>query len=75
MSEKLKSYRIIATIKDESQESGKKWVKYHSPDLLSFQLFLDKEYPEWLWFNVYDGKGVQIANYTKNKRATCKRVP
>jgi hypothetical protein len=68
------SYKVIAVIPDSSQESGRRGLRYNTPDLLSFQRFLDTKFPEWLWFNVFNKEGVQIANYTKNKRATSRRV-
>jgi hypothetical protein len=57
------------------------WVKvndketksWHTPDLLDFQKFLDREYPDWRFYNVYI-KDQQIASFTKNKRATAKKV-
>lgn len=63
------------------QTTYKCWVKvndkdtrtYHTPDLLDFQKFLDRDYPEWRFYNVYI-KEQQIASFTKNNRATAKRV-
>ena len=57
------------------------WVKvndketksWHTPDLLDFQKFLDRDYPDWRFYNVYI-KEQQIASFTKNNRATAKRV-
>lgn len=58
------------------------WVKvnstdtkeWHTPDLLDFQKFLDRDYPDWRFYNVRVND-VQVASYTKNNRATSKRVP
>jgi hypothetical protein len=73
--EKNSSYKAIVVIPDNSEEGGRRGLRYNTPDLLDFQRFLDKQYPEWLWFNVFDKEGNQIANYTKNKRALTRRVP
>jgi hypothetical protein len=53
-----------------NEQETKTW---HTPDLLDFQKFLDRDYPEWRFFNVYI-KEQQIASFTKNNRATAKRV-
>lgn len=33
-----------------------RFFTYHSNDLLSTTAFIDKQYPNWVWFKVYDGK-------------------
>lgn len=64
-----KKYRVI--IKADRD----KFVKYRCSDLLSLVRFLDRQWPLWRWFNVYDKQtGDQIANYTKHKRPTSKQV-
>ena len=68
---KIESYTCIAVVPDGKERKG---LKYHTPDLLDFQRFLDRTHANWLWFNVFDKAGVQIASYTKNKRAITKRV-
>lgn len=72
--EKNSSYNVIAVVADGEDKKGRKGVRYNTPDLLNFQQFLDNNYPDWLWFNVYDKQGAQIGNFTKNKRATDKRI-
>jgi hypothetical protein len=63
----MKQLRIIVKVNQDS------YHKYHSKNLLSFVKFLDKDYPTWRYFNVYDGNTErQIANYTKNNRPTTK---
>lgn len=69
--EKNNSYTCIAVVPEGRERKG---LKYHTPDLLDFQRFLDRTHANWLWFNVYNKEGVQIASYTKNKRAIAKRV-
>ncbi len=57
------------------------WVKvndtdtksWHTPDLLDFQKFLNRVYPDWRFYNVYV-KEKQVASYTKNNPATSKKV-
>jgi len=52
-----------------------KIVKYHVNNLLSFVQFLDSNFKNWTWFNVYDSKTrKQITSYTKNNRPTTKTV-
>lgn len=67
-----KKYKVIAKVDSE------KFVKYNVNDLLKFSLFLDNNFPEWRWFNVYDyvkdSSGGQIGSFTKNKRPTGKFI-
>lgn len=64
-----KLYVIIAKVDND------KFVKYRCSDLVSLTLFLDKEYPGWRWFNVFDKKSKeQIANFTTNNRPLKKRI-
>lgn len=62
----MKKYKVIAKVGND------KFVKYNVNNLLLFSRFLDKDFPDWRYFNVYaytkDGSGNQIANYTKNRR-------
>lgn len=48
------------------------FVKYqYVNNLVSFARFLDKQFPEWCYMNVYDRESKeQIASYTKYKRPT-----
>lgn len=58
-----KLYRVIAKVDDD------KFVKYHVNNLVSFCSFLDKNFPGWRWFNVFDKKtGVQVGNFTTKSR-------
>jgi hypothetical protein len=61
-----KKYKVIAKVETE------KFVKYNVNNLLLFTSFLDKNFPNWRWFNVYeyrkDDSGTQLANFTKNNR-------
>jgi len=59
------------------------WVKtdkydhkqWHTSDLLNLQLFLDKDYPEWCYFNVYDRESNNnLGSFTKFKRASSKTI-
>lgn len=65
------SYTLIAKVKENNSI---KFVKYHSPDLISFQRFLDNKFEDWYFFNVYNKEEVQIESFTKNRRATAKRI-
>lgn len=63
-----KKYRVIAKIGNNIDGSAK-CIKYNVNNLVRFALFLDKEFPDWRWFNVYDKEtGNQIDSYTKNRR-------
>ena len=67
------SYKVIAKIKEKGS-SETKFVKYNTPDLISFQRFLDNNFDDWYYFNVYNQERQQIGNFTKNNRATSKRI-
>ena len=61
-----KKYKVIAKVDNE------RFVKYNVNNLLLFTQFLDKNFPNWRWFNVYnytknDG-GEQIGNFTNKNR-------
>lgn len=52
-----------------------KFVKYHVNDLLKFTSFIDKNFPSWRFFNVYDKKTKQqIANFTSKNRPQNKTI-
>lgn len=61
-----KKYKVIAKVETD------KFVKYNVNNLLLFTSFLDKNFPTWRWFNVYeykkDDSGLQIANFTNKNR-------
>lgn len=48
------------------------FIKYRSvTNLLKFVQFLDREYPDWRFFNVYSKKTkIELGRFTKNKRPT-----
>jgi hypothetical protein len=62
----MKKYKVIAKIGSD------KFVKYNVNNLLLFAKFLDKEFQDWRWFNVFayqkDSQGIQLASFTKNNR-------
>jgi hypothetical protein len=63
-----KKYKVIAKVENE------KFVKYNVNNLLKFVEFLDTNFVDWRWFNVYNyvpgGKGMQLANFTTKSRPT-----
>lgn len=65
-------YRVIAKLQNTVPGSNDICGKWSVSNLLLFTAFLDKNHPQWCWFNVYEyvkgGKGKQLANFTKNKR-------
>ncbi len=49
--------------------------KYHVNNLIKFTQFLDKTYPGWRWFNVFDQKTKnQIGNFTNHNRPTSAKI-
>lgn len=65
-----KTYQVIVKV-------GKnKFVKYRVNNLIAFTKFIDKQYKDWRWFNVYDKKTkAQIASYTKYNKPLLKNTP
>lgn len=59
-----KQYSCIVKVDAE------RFVKYRTVNnLLKFTLFLDTNFPEWRYYNVYDKETKQqINSFTKNKR-------
>ena len=68
----IKKYRVIAKVGNE------KFVIYRVNNLILFAKFLDKDFPEWRFFNVYEyikgQKGQQLGNFTKNNRPTSRYI-
>lgn len=66
-----KKYKVIVKISNNPDGTAR-CVKYGVNDLIKFTWFLDSNWAEWKWFNVYlnqgVGKGKQLASYTKSKR-------
>lgn len=63
----MNKYKAIVKV------SNDRFVKYHVDNLLSFTKFLDKNFPDWRFMNIFlDGK--QIANYTNKQRPSTKKV-
>jgi len=62
----MKKYKVIAKVGKE------KFVKYNVNNLVLFTKFLDRQFPDWRYFNVFrytkDSAGEQLASFTKNKR-------
>lgn len=69
MKRKSSLYRVWVKVEDD------KTLTYRSSDLLNFTKFLNKSYPEWRFFNVYDKEsGQQLASFTKHNQPKTKRV-
>jgi hypothetical protein len=69
MKKKSSLYRIWVKIEND------KTITYRSSDLLNFTKFLNKSYPTWRFFNVYDKEtGQQLASFTKSNQPQTKRV-
>lgn len=59
----IKRMKVIAKVGPD------RFVKYNVDNLLSFTKFLDRSYPDWKWFNVFDKRSrEQVSSYTKNHR-------
>lgn len=61
-----KKYRVIVKVEND------KFLKYKVNNLLKFTDFLDNNFPNWRWFNVYqyteNSTGQQIGSFTKFSR-------
>jgi hypothetical protein len=61
-----KKYRVIAKVGND------KFVRYKVNNLILFAAFLDRQFPSWRFFNVYqytkNGDGCQLASYTNRNR-------
>lgn len=65
----MKKYSCIVKVGND------KFVKYRLSDLLKFVEFLDREWSDWRWFNVYDKESkTQLANYTRANRPSRKQI-
>jgi hypothetical protein len=52
-----------------------KIVKYRLSDLMSFTKFLDENWSDWRWFNVYDKESrEQLASFTRHNKPTAKHL-
>lgn len=50
-----------------------KW--WNCTDLKSLVKFLDRDYPQWTWFNVYDKHtGTQLDSYTRHCKPNSKQI-
>jgi hypothetical protein len=62
----IKKYKVIAKVGND------KFVKYSVNNLILFASFLDKNWPDWRYFNVFswtrNDTGQKIASFTKNAR-------
>jgi hypothetical protein len=66
-------YRII--VKVQVPGGDPKFLKYNGVNnLLSFTKFLDDKHSKWLYFNVYDSDGAQVAAFQKGNRPLTKTI-
>lgn len=67
-----KKYRVIVKVSQDQ------FVKYKVNNLLLFTSFLDRSWPQWRWFNVYDYKGEnegqQLASFTNKNRPLARNL-
>ncbi|MDJ1470254.1 hypothetical protein [Xanthocytophaga flava] len=70
-----KKYKVVAKVGNE-QIGNKGFVKYNVNNLIAFADFLDKDFPDWRFFNVFeytkDGSGKQLTSFTKKNRPSSK---
>jgi len=76
---KIRPKRYIAIVKISNNTDGSAYcVKYRFDDLLKFVIFLDKNWSDWKWFNVYSNKGAdkgsQLGNFTNKNRPNRKHL-
>jgi len=63
----IKKYKVIVKV------GNNKFLKYSVNNLLTFTKFLDKNYYDWRWFNVFDYYSKnQLGSFTKYNRPTMK---
>jgi hypothetical protein len=77
--DKNRAKKYIAIVKIKNNIDGTAHcVKYRFDDLIKFTNFLDREWPEWKWYNVYSNAGNnkrnQIGNFTKYNRPVSKSI-
>lgn len=71
-SKKWSSYRVWVVGYENKERTTR---TYHTPDLLDFTSFIDKEFPDWSFFNVYDKEsGLQLQSFTKFDKPRKKRL-
>jgi hypothetical protein len=69
-----KKYKVIAKVGNNTDGTAK-CVKYNVNDLVKFAQFLDTNFSDWRWFNVYSkASRLQIGSFTKNRRPTSKFI-
>lgn len=58
-------YKVIVKVNSD------KFCTWKCHDLLKLVVFLNRDFPNWRWFNVYSyigsNKGIQLASYTTKK--------
>ncbi len=68
----MKKYKVIVKVGKD------KFLKYNVNNLLLFTLFLDENFKDWKWFNVYnytkDSTGEQVGNFTNTRRPLTKYI-
>ena len=68
----MKKYKVIVKVEKD------KFVKYNVNNLLLFTVFLDENFKDWKWFNVYnytkDNTGEQVGNFTNINRPLTKFI-
>lgn len=68
----MKKYKVIVKVGKD------KFVKYNVNNLLLFTVFLDENFKDWKWFNVYnytkDSTGEQVGNFTNINRPLTKFI-
>lgn len=68
----MKKYKVIVKVGKD------KFLKYNVNNLLLFTVFLDENFKDWKWFNVYnytkDSTGEQVGNFTNTNRPLSKYI-
>jgi len=65
----MKYYTIIAKVEPE------KFVKYRKVNnLIRLTAYLDKTFPDWRYFNVFDSDKKQVASFTNKDKPTMKHL-
>lgn len=70
-------YRVYLKTNSENPEGDNKGLmkSWHTSNLINFQDWIDTEYPQWKFFNVYDREtNRELARFTKYQRCTVKKI-
>jgi len=76
MSNKGNSAPYVCVVKICNRPNGSAYcIKYHVNNLLKFTRFLDRQWPVWKWFNVFDNHtALQVTSFTNRRKPLSPKV-